>query len=94
MTEPTLEQCSECEVIREDADEVTFAAWYPQIDGYVSKCVVTATKQPSEYNTCFDVMIWHDGEFPFSGESPVELHHCGAEQFVKFGEMVKRMAKR
>lgn len=39
----------------------------------------------------FEAFVWHDGEFPFSeaGRSPTHLHHCGAEQFITFGQFVR-----
>lgn len=92
--EPTSEQCSANEILFEDDQQVMFACWYPQMGGYGGRCIITATKQPSPSNNCFDALIWHDGEFPFSDRSPIELHHCGAEQFIEFGETVARLSAR
>jgi hypothetical protein len=79
---PTADQCSQgAELILPNGSKGK-ALWYPQMGGYVSKCIVVAS------GTCFDVYIWHDGEFPFEGDSPVRLHHCSAEQFVSFGRSV------
>lgn len=61
-----------------------FATWYPQMGGYTGKCVVLF-----DAGGCFDVFVWHDGEFPFGGRSPVEIHHCDPEQFIQFGEIVR-----
>ncbi len=91
ITEPTSKQCSEKEVLWESETQIAWATYYPQMGGYGSKAVIVGTKQPSEYNECFDAYIWHDGEFPFDGESgnkPRELHHCMAQQFIRFGEEV------
>ncbi len=74
-----------------------FACWYPQMGGYVGRCVVVLepTSGPPPDEPCFTAYVWHDGEFPFTGESgrkPVVLHHCGADQFVDFGELVASKA--
>lgn len=75
-----------------------FAAWYPQMGGYVSKCVIV----PNDDDSCFDVWVWHDGSFPFRDDggwdgqhrSPAHLHHCDARQFIEFGELVERLTQR
>jgi hypothetical protein len=63
------------------------AACYPQMGGYGGYCWIG-----KDGSGCFDVWIWHDGEFPFGGHpgdrGPIELHHCAAEQFVEFGTWV------
>lgn len=83
ITEPTAEQCSANEQL---LGRKTFACWYPQMGGYASKCIIIL----NENGECFDAHVWHDGKFPFNdGESPVVLHHCCAEQFIEFGQMVK-----
>lgn len=84
--EPTSEQCS----ANAEVGKRMWAAWYPQMGGYVGKCVV------EDLGGCFDVWVWHDGEFAFGGEqeeapSPAHLHHCDPEQFIRFGETVKRL---
>lgn len=68
-----------------------YACWYPQMGGYIAKCVIHPHK-----NGCFDAYIWHDGVFPFNGEdepgrNPVMIHHCMAEQFIEFGEFAEKM---
>lgn len=82
MREPTGKEC-ETSAAYEDENVRGFCTWYPQMGGYVGKCVV----QP--LGGCFEVYVWHDGEFPFEGNSPVELHHCDADQFIRFGALVK-----
>ena len=45
-------------------------------------------------NSCFEAYIWHDGEFPFEGDSgtpPVHIHHCDADQFIEFGKFVAKL---
>lgn len=85
---PTTDQCSSHTPV-----DGGFACWYPQMGGYVGKAIVYPL--PSG---CFDVLIWHDGEFPFDplnedgdisdSRGPIELHHCDPQQFVDFGNWV------
>ena len=85
--EPTAEDCSSgAELIHETQRAI--ALWYPQMGGYGGKAVVVVNDPSQLANTCVDVYVWHDGEFPFTGSPPVELHHCDAEQFVRFGQAV------
>lgn len=96
-SEPTSEQCSRGEIVEEDGVSY-LATWYPQMGGYVSKCLVQlekceqSTEGAGRELPCFDCYIWHDGDFPFSesGQSPTRIHHCSAEQFVKFGGDVEK----
>lgn len=72
-------------------DDGWFAIWYPQMGGYSGKAVVRPLPEG-----CFDMWIWHAGEFPLSdGEvsSPFHLHHCDAEQFIRFGQQVQSIEK-
>ena len=86
--EPTSDECSaERRFVWEDQPAI--AVWYPQIGGYVGKAVVVINDPTQQANSCFDVYLWHDGEFPFTGGTPKELHHCMAEQFVRFGDTVQ-----
>jgi hypothetical protein len=88
VREPTLEECSSNARVGPG-----HACWYPQMGGYVARAVVVPN---GSVNACFDVAIWHDGEFPFSGDTDpgrqcIWLHHCDPEQFVRFGEWVKTL---
>ena len=102
IKEPTAEQCSAHEKVYEDEQQEGFAIWYPQMGGYVGNAIALFDKQWIEYSHgarrggCIDVLIWHDGEFPFSGEGedgqkPVRLHHCDGEQFIRFGEALLQL---
>ncbi len=69
------------------------ALWYPQMGGYVGRAVAVRASDP-DLSPCYDVFVWHDGEFPFSendgreaGE-PRRLHHCDPGQFIDFGEQL------
>lgn len=92
IIEPTGEQCSARALVFEDEQHVGYAIWYPQMGGYAGKAVALLHKQWVEYGNgsreggCIDVYVWHDGRFPFSDASPVELHHCDPEQFIDFGQ--------
>ena len=82
MRQPTSEECTANTVV-----DGRMAIWYPQMGGYTGKAWVENAQ--SIPNGCFDVYLYHDGEFPFHGdEEPVELHHCMAEQFIRFGQKV------
>lgn len=90
ISTPTSEQCTANEVVFEDKDTYGYAIWYPQMGGYVGKAVALIGKGSND-ESCFDVLVWHDGEFPFDGEggdNPRRLHHCAASQFIKFGERI------
>lgn len=85
-SEPTVEQCTANETFEANGQR-WLATWYPQMGGYGAKCLVRL-----EHGGCFDAYVWHDGEWPFSGEtdgrSPVLIHHCQTEQFIRFGVVV------
>jgi hypothetical protein len=96
MREPTSEECS-ANAPYECNGRKGFAAWYPQMGGYVGRCVVLTDRRgtlgpggnPAD---CFDVIIWHDGAFPLTEgdeRAPAHLHHCDPEQFIAFGTLVR-----
>lgn len=68
------------------------ALWYPQMGGYVGRAVAVNLMHSDGEPGCIDVYVWHDGEFPFTGDDefgrgPVRrIHHCDAGQFILFGE--------
>jgi hypothetical protein len=97
--QPTADQCEANEKLPDVNGLPAWAGWYPQMGGYVSKCVIVdeSTLDPE---SCFGVFVWHDGQFPFSDDSqypgdtapcPAYLHHCSATQFIEFGETVLRL---
>lgn len=88
---PTSEQITANAKVAEDEHEVAFACWYPQMGGYVGKCVVIFSKKSDDDRPpCFTALVWHDGEFPFGDRDPSVIHHCSAKQFVEFGELVSK----
>jgi hypothetical protein len=84
VPEPTSDQCSTTALVYTDGPVKGWATWYPQMGGYVGRAVVLVSPDSS----CVDVLVWHDGEFPFGQAAPVHLHHCDPEQFVSFGQRV------
>lgn len=69
MTEPpAAEQCSARGEVEADGRR-GIAGWWPQMGGYAGKMVILA-----DPDGCLDVLVWHDGEFPFDGT----CHGCEA----------------
>jgi hypothetical protein len=94
MREPTHEECTKHAQVQLTDELGGWASWYPQMGGYVSHCVVVVD------DTCVDVYVWHNGDFPFTGndgwgeaQSPALIHHCDGEQFVRFGEFVAQLQR-
>jgi hypothetical protein len=88
--QPTGEQC-EARARSTWQGNLVVACWYPQMGGYVGKAVMVMSTGPmptDDDDRCFDIYVWHDGEFPFDdGRPPVRLHHCSGHQFIAFGEL-------
>jgi hypothetical protein len=82
--EPTGDQCMARSVVEHDGVKY-LATWYPQMGGYVGKCLVTLR----DTGDCVEVYVWHDGEFPFSDSNPAVIHHCDIDQFRVFAEDVE-----
>src|SRR3990167_5837820 len=98
VKEPSAGQCSTNERVFEDDDRIGFAIWYPQMGGYVGKAVALLDREWFERDGaamggCIDVLVWHDGEFPFGGnkDKPRLLHHCDPQQFVDFGSTLTEL---
>lgn len=90
-TKPTYEQIDKGFVGELDNGDRYTAKWYPQMGGYGSVCWVISLTNPEPDLPCFDVIVFHDGQFPFDPEKGREgflLHHCDHEQFIKFGREV------
>lgn len=85
--EPTAEQIEKRERFKWN-DQDCIALWYPQMGGYVGKAV--AVRLPTNISPCYDVYVWHDGEFPFDDDrgevGPRLIHHCDPEQFRIFAD--------
>lgn len=86
--EPTSDECTANATVLEDERRLGFACWYPQMGGYVGKCVVLVEKN-ADRDRCFSAYVWHDGSFPFGdNREPVRLHHCDSDQFRHFADLV------
>lgn len=81
---PTSADCQKIATLFDDSDkhERHYANWHPQWGGYYGKSVVIVT--PGDVDGCFQVINWHDGEFP-RDDSFVEYHYCAATQIVNQG---------
>ena len=91
--EPMGEQCTARAQLPDFEGKRAFACWYPQMGGYVGKCIVLLDSDAEHCDVCFEAFVWHDGEFPFGADSrpnerPARLHHCMPSQFVAFGAWV------
>lgn len=94
VKEPTSQRCSARDKVFDDGTTVGYAIWYPQMGGYVGHAVVLIERPLSKYpvgfgpGSCFDVLVWHDGDFPFREglQNPCELHHSHPDQFIEFGK--------
>ena len=99
IKEPTADQCSDNDLVYQDENQIGYACWYPQMGGYVGKAIALFDrKQKADFmdpfdGACVDVLIWHDGEFPFSKDAgvPKRLHHCVPEQFIEFGKFMTKI---
>ena len=89
MTMPTSDQCSAHAPCKpEGPHQYTYADWHPQWGGYVGKCLVSfsVNSEGGDEPGCFDVEVWHDGEFPHDDDSrTVTRHYCAATQLIEFG---------
>lgn len=79
---PTSSDCEKQTVLFEGEYNRTYADWHPQWGGYCGKAVVIVS--PGRLDCCFDVINWHDGEFP-RDETYTEYHYCAPTQLVDFG---------
>ena len=88
MTEPTATQCRDREKVMHDGIEYT-AFWHFQWGGYCGRALLSVMKS----SDCFDVYVWHDGDFPYSDELPKKYHYCGIDQVRDFCKFVERKQK-
>jgi len=97
MKEPTGEQCNNNDKVFDENGKIGYAVWYPQMGGYAGKAVAIFDKEWGESSDgrgfcgCIDMLVWHDGQFPFKGENPCEIHHCDPQQFIDFGETLHKL---
>lgn len=63
--------------------------WLPRVGGYVSPCRVVSCDIHAGVDACFDVDVYHDGEFP-TDHPEITLHFCAHEQLTAFAELVAK----
>ena len=100
-TRPTKEQMKEKFSGTLDEGDYYAARWYPQMGGYGAYCWVVSGGwgyTSDGDSPCFDVYVFHDGEFPFDPDpdadapmrrTAIHLHHCCTKQFIRFGNEVE-----
>ena len=102
IKQPTADQCTNHEKVGEDNQNIAYAMWYPQMGGYVAMSVAVIDKEwthngaGSSIGGCIEMYVWHDGSFPFNEDDsddrqPAHLHHCDAEQFIRFGQKLHEL---
>ncbi len=97
MKAPTSEECSanaevtDQQLLGADAKGArVFALWAPQLEGYTAKALV----ELGDSSECFELFVFHDGEFPNDHAVPMHLHGCSVEQVVRFADTMKEIAAR
>lgn len=87
---PTPEQCEANAEVDVPACGKGVAFWHPQWGGYTARAIMV----PYENGDCFDVYVWHDGEFPRNDKPPREYHYCDSDQLRKMADLADRIAAR
>ena len=85
---PTAEQCSARDVVEIEGRRGV-ALWWPQMGGYAGKAVIFA----GPHGDGADLLVWHDGEFPFDGtcprcgddRRPARIYVTDPEDWARFG---------
>lgn len=95
MDEPTADMCTRRARLQMSDGRPGYAAWWPQMGGYAGKSIIVV-----DDDGCFDVYVWHDGDFPFNGDGPYRetpnprlLHISDGGQFIAFGEFLNELAE-
>lgn len=70
MIEPTAAQCTKNEIIKIDDSTEGRALWFYQMGGYVGRAIAIPD------NSCINIYVWHNGEFPFRGSKTYEDCWC------------------
>lgn len=81
---------------------IGIAFWHPQWGGYGAHAVMVPSNCPSGPNDaamaeecppeemCFDVYVWHNGEFPYDGDKPPrEYHYCQSAQVARMAKLAE-----
>lgn len=87
---PTAKECAANVEIEPTDSGAWFALRTPQINGYSGDAAIHIERTLN--NVCFEIAIWHDGEFSTDEESePLQLHFCDPEQFIRSGKLVIKL---
>jgi hypothetical protein len=90
--QPTTEEIRKCAAFEDNELGSWYAMYSPSVGGYVGVAAVFIYHNVD--NTCFEVAVWHDGEFGTeANEPPAQFHCCSAEQFIEFGQKVRSLLK-
>jgi hypothetical protein len=90
--QPTTEEIRKCAAFETNEIGTWYAMYSPQFGGYVGVAAVFIYH--NHENTCFEVAVWHDGEFCTEEDDlPAQFHCCSAEQFIQFGQKVRSLLK-
>jgi len=88
VTKPTGEQCEEnAKIDMGFGGLFGFAFFHPQWGGYTGHGILIPLGGPG---SCFDVYVWHDGEFPL--DSPKLYHYCASIQLRDMADFADRVA--
>lgn len=91
MEQPTSEQCTCAHIGTTPDGRSTIAAWFPSIGGYAAPSLIVIGE------CCFDVYVWHNGDFPFAADSlgneeiPRRLHISDGDDFIRFGKRLNEL---
>lgn len=91
LRQPTFVEARAEDVSVNGFGQLQFPCVHPQWGGYVGLCIVTFDKVTGcsgDGVGCFDVLNFHDGDFPVSESNendPTNLHYCDPGQVIEFG---------
>ena len=60
----TAEQCNDNKVVTTQDGRIGYCAWFPQMGGYTAKCIIIPGQDDT--NKSVDILVWHNGDFPFA----------------------------
>lgn len=81
MKMPTSEQCGKNLTETIEGKEL-IAFWHPQWGGYHGKAWLHRHEEG-----CFDVYVWHDGDFPYEDKGPEKYHYCNSLQLRQMADL-------
>lgn len=81
MRLPTSEECESMHI-----EDGWTAFWHMQWGGYCARAWMKAYP-----DGCFDVLVFHDGEFPRNDAPPAEYHYCASHQLRDMADLADRL---